>query len=273
MFPSRSSRLLALATGVAIVTSGIAAGDDPATVTFRSFPIDAGATLRQIAFPPAGVPVPTTAEAFVVTTLINFSPVSPVLAGLKPVKGKVRVDGTCFGTPNVTTSGQLKLDRGFGIDTQVLDQTNGCNFFQTQPMGRGGSRNPWDSNGQVIVSVQPFDPSSGCQPSETALCLGPNSRFQVEVDWEDFEKTRSAMALPTAPDSGTFWFFNPENVSMVVRVLDKTNVSGFNNFWVFAAGLTDVEATLTVTDTQTSLIKVYTSVDGHFPSVGDTDAF
>ena len=48
-------------------------------------------------------------------------------------------------------------------------------------------------------------------------------------------------------DTGGFWFFNPDNVELMVKVLDGRPVNGY--WWVFYAGLTDVEFTLTVTPT------------------------
>jgi hypothetical protein len=265
--------VLALATGIAVLSAGIAMGDDPATVSTRSFEIDAGTKLGQIDFPNNGVPVPTTAPAVVITNLVNFGAISPAAIGLRPFKGRVKFTSTCFGSTDVNTSAQVKLDRGYGIVTQVMEQTNECIFYQTQPTGRGGARSPWDSTGSLMLSVQPYDPSSACEPDKTTMCLGPGSRFRVEATWRDGNKTRDALAFPTAADTGTFYFFNPDNVDMVVRILDQTNLAGFNNFWVFAGGLTDVEVTLTVTDTVTAIQKVYSGPPGGFASVGDTSAF
>ena len=47
-----------------------------------------------------------------------------------------------------------------------------------------------------------------------------------------------------------------------------------NRFWVFAAALTDVEYTLTVTDTETGATKTYSNSQGSIPeSVIDRRAF
>ena len=55
-------------------------------------------------------------------------------------------------------------------------------------------------------------------------------------------------------DSGYFWFFNPSNVELTVKVL---NGCGLNNqWWVFISGLTNQGWTLHVRDTQTGL-KLY----------------
>ncbi|HKD17393.1 MAG TPA: PKD domain-containing protein, partial [Thermoanaerobaculia bacterium] len=61
-------------------------------------------------------------------------------------------------------------------------------------------------------------------------------------------------------DTGYFWFFDPTNAEVIVKVLDACSVDG--HFWVFASGLTNLGVTLTVTDTQTGTSKSYTNTDG-----------
>ena len=48
-------------------------------------------------------------------------------------------------------------------------------------------------------------------------------------------------------DTGAFWFFDPENVELAVKVLDGRAING--RFWVYFGALTDVGYTLRVTDT------------------------
>ena len=59
----------------------------------------------------------------------------------------------------------------------------------------------------------------------------------------------------------------------MVKVRDAC-VAPFNHYWVFASGLTDVEVTLTVTDTATNDVAVYSNPLGNpFDPVLDTTAF
>ncbi|HEX3126473.1 MAG TPA: ELWxxDGT repeat protein, partial [Thermoanaerobaculia bacterium] len=110
-----------------------------------------------------------------------------------------------------------------------------------------------------------------CQASASTLCLG-GGRFEVKVSWRDFAgQTGSGRAVPLTGDTGYFWFFDPANVETVVKVLDGTGVNG--HFWVFFGALTNVEYTLTVTDTQTGLTRRYFNPRGVFASVGDTQGF
>jgi hypothetical protein len=54
-------------------------------------------------------------------------------------------------------------------------------------------------------------------------------------------------------------------------VLDARVVNG--KFWVFYGALSNVQYTITVTDTQTGVVKTYTNPDGTLASVADTSAF
>jgi hypothetical protein len=79
--------------------------------------------------------------------------------------------------------------------------------------------------------------------------------------------------VPLTDDSGYFWFFNPDNIEMLLKVLDAC-VEPFNHFWVFSAGLTNVEVALKVTDLATGEEKVYNNPLGQaYPPILDTEAF
>lgn len=111
---------------------------------------------------------------------------------------------------------------------------------------------------------------AGCVAGPTTLCLN-QGRFKVEVAWKDFAGNSGVgRAVPLTADTGTFWFFSPENVEVVLKVLDGRGVNG--KFWVFYGALSSVEYTLTVTDTQTGGVKTYRNPPGTLASVGDTGA-
>jgi ELWxxDGT repeat protein len=116
----------------------------------------------------------------------------------------------------------------------------------------------------------PLAGAPGCQPSDQALCLG--GRFRVEATWRDFQgHSGRGHAVPLTADTGTFWFFDPANVEVVLKVLDGIGVNGHH--WVFYGALSTVEYTLTVTDTQTGAARRYINPPGRLASVGDTIAF
>lgn len=115
-----------------------------------------------------------------------------------------------------------------------------------------------------------------CTPSSTAMCL-QGGRFRVQATWRDFSGNTGVgtvvqLGSASSNDSGLFWFFDSANWEMLVKVI---NGCSFNNhYWVFAAATTDVEYTLTVTDTETNEVSSYTNQLGvASPATTDTSAF
>ncbi len=110
-----------------------------------------------------------------------------------------------------------------------------------------------------------------CLDGPQTLCLG--GRYVVEGSWQTPEGGSGvARALPLTADSGTFWFFDPSNVELLVKVLDGCGVNGHR--WVFAAGLTNLQADLWVTDTTTGAARHYANPQGaSFLPIQDTQAF
>ena len=92
------------------------------------------------------------------------------------------------------------------------------------------------------------------------------------MSWKDFQDhTGAGTAVPLTGDTGGFWFFDPANVELVVKVLDGRPLNG--KFWVFYGALSNVEYAMTVTDTQTGKKKTYQNPSGQFASRADTSAF
>lgn len=125
---------------------------------------------------------------------------------------------------------------------------------------------------EELELVQVSEPD--CQPDETTLCLN-DGRFRVVAEWEDFAgHVGPAHAAQGADDSGEFWFFGPDNVELLVKVIDGCG-SSLDAYWVFVAGLTNVGVELTVTDTQSDVQpKIYTNEVGtNFAPILDSAAF
>jgi ELWxxDGT repeat protein len=117
----------------------------------------------------------------------------------------------------------------------------------------------------------PLASPTGCQPGDTALCLAGN-RFRVEIAWQDFQgNTGVGHAVSLTADTGYFWFFDPANTEVIVKVLDARTLN--HAFWVFYGALSNVEYTMTVTDTTTGLTRRYQNPAGNLASVGDTAGF
>ncbi|MCP3961706.1 MAG: ricin-type beta-trefoil lectin domain protein [bacterium] len=112
-----------------------------------------------------------------------------------------------------------------------------------------------------------------CSRDSRGLCLN-RDRFRVDVDWRDYQgNTGSGRAVSAGSDeSGLLWFFSADNWELLVKVLDGCALN--DRFWVFAAGTTDVEYTLRVTDTAVGAIREYSnSLGTASPAITDADAF
>jgi hypothetical protein len=120
------------------------------------------------------------------------------------------------------------------------------------------------------VFAQRFTAAASCAGADQ-LCLG--GRFRVEVRYTDptSGETRPGHAAPLTGDTGAFWFFAPSNAELLIKVLDGRPVNG--HYWVFYGALSDVEYTITVTDTVTGNRRAYHNSLHHQGSGADVDAF
>ena len=146
---------------------------------------------------------------------------------------------------------------------------------------------PVDGASAVSGSVKGGAPFF-CRRSPSKHCLGNSGsfragRFEVTLEWRNFQgetgtgrvvyvATPDDPTLLEADDSGLFWFFEPDNWEMQIKVLDGCGING--HYWLFAAGTTNVEYTLTVTDSETGTSREYfNSLGNASPAITDTTAF
>ena len=122
-----------------------------------------------------------------------------------------------------------------------------------------------------IDSAQTTAAFTPCRETSFGFLLN-GCRFHIEVDWQD-SRGRTGIGQPVqlTSDTGYFWFFNPSNVELMVKVLDARAVNG--KFWVFFGALSNVQYGITVRDTVTGAHRRYANPSGTFASVGDTAAF
>jgi len=132
--------------------------------------------------------------------------------------------------------------------------------------------NEQDIPGGGLFRLTPGARRGLCVPSATALCLN-RGRFRVEASFNarNIGIDGDAPTVPLTDEAGGFWFFSSQNVEVVVKVVDGTSFNG--RFWVFAAGLSNVEYTLTVTDTAEGAVKTYFNPSGRLGSLADAAAF
>jgi PKD repeat protein len=146
-------------------------------------------------------------------------------------------------------------------DTGAFPQGNGGGFgtgtLIAAPLG-----------GMEIVPAPALEPVDGavtgtCVPSSDHLCLLDN-RFQVEVAFYDQhnDQTGDGVAIAGTNQAGFFWFFNQNNLELVVKMVDATS-QPTPRFWVFWGGLSDVQYTVDVTDTLSTQTWRYTNPPGN----------
>jgi ELWxxDGT repeat protein len=119
----------------------------------------------------------------------------------------------------------------------------------------------------------PLESSRACEEGSSpfVLCL-QQDRFQVEMLWRDFTGLAGrAHAIDLTGDTGAFWFFDPENVESIVKVLDGRVFN--EHFWVYSGSLSNVELYTTITDGETGVAERYFNPMGTFASFGDVEAF
>lgn len=131
---------------------------------------------------------------------------------------------------------------------------------------RGASR-----PGGTRCDIGAFEATTACVAGGNTLCL-QNGRFKVTATWQTGTAGGEAGAVTLTSDTGYFWFFDPANVEVTLKVLDGCALN--QNFWVFLSGLTDVRVDVKVTDTLTGQEKTYTNPLGRvFRARLDTSAF
>jgi hypothetical protein len=116
--------------------------------------------------------------------------------------------------------------------------------------------------------------TAACVPGPNTHCL-LGGRFQVEAVFRAPQgNAGDAGVIPVSDNSGLFWFFNASNAEMLVKLLDACSVPSFNRFWVFFAATTNVDFTVTVTDTATGVVRQYVNPQGQAAlPVQDTVSF
>jgi hypothetical protein len=158
-----------------------------------------------------------------------------------------------------------------GFFTTPWDGDFGVIF--TDQTGRGVDRVVLTLEVEVPITETTTAPST-CVPGARTLCLN-DGRFEVEIDWRNFAGASGAAdstSIPGSDVSGLFYFFDPNNIEVLVKALDACAIS--NHYWLFFAATTNVEFTMTVTDTRTGLRRTYFNPLGQTANaITDTSAF
>jgi hypothetical protein len=191
------------------------------------------------------------------------------------------LDGSRFNGRHWVFAGALSTVR---YEITVTDTETGERRSYLNPEGRlssfadadafrsvGALTTNAEDGSEVLSATAYLGPVPPCSADARGLCLR-DSRFRVSVSWIAPDGRRgSGQAVPLTSDSGYFWFFNAENVELVVKVLDGRSVNGHH--WVFYGALSNVAYTVTVTDTETGIVRTYENPQGNLASFADTSAF
>jgi hypothetical protein len=170
------------------------------------------------------------------------------------------------GLTNVRT--QLRVTDSFSGRVQTYNNPQRTAFQPIQDTGAFRSCTATDP--AALLALAELLPLP--EPMGTSLTLNED-RFEVRVSFRTPQgQEGEGQAIKLTSDTGYFFFFEEDNVELVVKVLRGCGVNG--HYWVFAGGLTNVEVDLTITDTQTGDMQTYTNpLRTPFQPIQDTEAF
>ncbi|MCP4654569.1 MAG: hypothetical protein GY856_04015 [bacterium] len=127
----------------------------------------------------------------------------------------------------------------------------------------------WFTDGVPTINLEDSFAVTAATGDELLLHDG---RFRAELSWRDPQgDSGPGRAVTLTQEAGYFWFFNSGNVEVVLKVLDGRAWNGC--FWVFGGTMSNVEYTISITDTQTQELRTYINAQGRFSNIGDTFAF
>lgn len=127
--------------------------------------------------------------------------------------------------------------------------------------------------GPVAATTETATPPAPCVEGGRDLCL-LDDRFQVQAMFKDpFNggATGFGTAVPFSSDSGLYWFFNPDNIELITKMIDARTLT--DSFWFFYGALSSVEYWIVVTDTDGGQVRTYYNPPRVLGAEADTRAF
>jgi streptogramin lyase len=98
---------------------------------------------------------------------------------------------------------------------------------------------------------------ASCFPDAQTLCLGI---FRITAAWEGSGQSGAGKSMSITPNAGAFWFSDPSNIELFVKILDACATTG--KFDVYVNGLTHLGVTISVTNVRTGASRSYANPDG-----------
>ncbi|HUR80684.1 MAG TPA: fibronectin type III domain-containing protein, partial [Thermoanaerobaculia bacterium] len=160
---------------------------------------------------------------------------------------------------------------GGGVDRASFPTTGAAAEAYALVQGNSSSRE---------AIVKPNAAPHACVATANTVCL-LGDRFEVKLDYlNQFANPPApgsmlgAKLLPGVqnPDAATFGFGSPQAIEAVVRIQDARPF-GLNRFDIYFGGMTDVEYTVSVTDTITGKVRQYRNPPGSVGGGVDRTSF
>jgi Domain of unknown function (DUF4331) len=177
------------------------------------------------------------------------------------------IAGDTAGFPNGRRLQDDVVDIALRVVAGVL--VDGFNVSPNNALGDGvdGPDVPYQAGFPYVA-----EPHSGFDRIHANAASLQSGRFTMSVAWTNPSGAAgTGTPVGLAGNSEGFWFFTPDNIELTVKILDGRAING--HFWVFYGSMTNVQFTLTITDTTTGAQKVYTNAQGTDASLSDTAAF
>jgi hypothetical protein len=165
-----------------------------------------------------------------------------------------------------TTTGATKTYRNTTGDCGGLDD----NLATAGTFGPGGAGDVAGSGGMLFENpAAGLLPMATCQPGANAVCLVGN-RFRLELDWRNQFDGTSGRGLGKRLSNLTaaFAFTDPANLELLVKTLDFGD-----HVLVLYGTLSNLEYTLTITETTTGRVKTYHNAANNYCGGLDSNAF
>ncbi len=184
------------------------------------------------------------------------------------------------GTDYQATSGTLSWGNGDTATKSIVVpivgdsvQESAETFSVALSAPTGGASLGSPASATVTINDDDFD-IPPCVADAQTLCLdaGNNDRFRVRMTWTDFVGgTGPGFAVPFTSDSGFFYFFSPQNLEVLVKMVNGCG-SFSNYYWFYYAAASNVQIDIEVADTEADVIQTYHNPLGNFASDGDITA-
>jgi hypothetical protein len=144
------------------------------------------------------------------------------------------------------------LGLGYGINCREISRVGFSNpkaLYDGVPTGVAGEADAASmiaKTAPILAALPSEATTSNCFETDIQLCL-QGGRFGVWTFWRTPDgKTGNGKPVRLNDGSATFWFFSPDNSEIFIKVLDGCAIN--KKYWVFVAGLTNVEVAVHVID-------------------------